>query len=105
MNKKNVIIVLCTAPTKNWAKQISKIVLIENLAACITNFPNNFSLYSWQNSIIETIEIQMLIKTNKIYQKDLLNLIKSIHPYQIPEFLIFKVDGGYTEYLTWIVQN
>ncbi|WWP01536.1 MAG: divalent-cation tolerance protein CutA [Candidatus Dasytiphilus stammeri] len=102
MKVSNLVIILCTVPNEDWALKLAKKSLEEGLAACITKFKNVSSLYYWKGEIKHTQEVQMLIKTDSIHQEKLLRLLKDMHPYEIPELLVLKVQNVNQQYHDWL---
>ncbi|PHI28860.1 divalent cation tolerance protein CutA [Budvicia aquatica] len=98
----NAVIVLCTAPDEASAQELATLVLGEKLAACVTLLPGATSLYYWQGKLAQEYEVQMLFKTNRQRQDELLSMLKQHHPYELPELLALPISGGNKEYLSWL---
>lgn len=96
------IIVLCTTPDETSAEQLSRRILEQKLAACITLLPGATSFYMWEGKLEKSHETQMLIKSNTTSQSRLLNNLKQYHPYDVPELLVLPVQDGDPEYLSWL---
>lgn len=90
------IIVLCTAPKSELAKEIVE----SKLAACV-NISETSSIYTWKDKVEESREYLFTIKTLESKYKDLEDLIKKKHPYECPEIIKLSIDG-YEKYLNWI---
>ncbi|PPI86531.1 divalent cation tolerance protein CutA [Candidatus Pantoea edessiphila] len=100
----SIIVVICTVPEEQSAI-IAKKLLKEKLAACITLIPGAISYYFWQNKLECANEVQMLIKCDEIHQEPLLNFLKLIHPYEIPEILVIPIKYVDPIYLSWIKES
>jgi len=96
------IIVLTTVPNEEVAKNLSKILLENRVAACVNIIPNVNSLYWWNRSIEFSNELLLLIKTTEEKYNELEALIKKNHPYEIPEIISLDIQKGLKEYLNWI---
>ncbi|STI71093.1 divalent cation tolerance protein [Escherichia coli] len=83
------VVVLCTAPDEATAQDLAAKVLAEKLAACATLIPGATSLYYWEGKLEQEYEVQMILKTTVSHQQALLECLKSHHPYQTPELLVF----------------
>ncbi len=94
------IIVYVTAPIEK-ATSIAKHLLEMRLAACI-NMLEVESLYWWQGKIEKDKEKLLIIKTKKTCFEKLVDEIKKIHPYEVPEIIAVPIERGNTDYLTWI---
>ncbi|PPI87905.1 divalent-cation tolerance protein CutA [Candidatus Pantoea edessiphila] len=97
----SVIIVISTIP-KQQADRIAKKLLESRLAACITLIPGVISYYFWDNKLQKTNEFQMLIKSDQINQERLLNLLREIHPYELPELLVIPIQYADEKYNVWL---
>jgi len=96
------IVVMTTAGSFDEAASISKLLIKKRLAACCSVLQNVQSTYWWKGEIIEDAEVIVLIKSQKSVQQELIETIKSVHSYEVPEILCLPVIGGYIPYLQWI---
>jgi periplasmic divalent cation tolerance protein len=95
-------IVLTTASSRDEAKRIAKALVEERLAACVNLVGGVESIYRWQGEVEEAAEVLLLIKTNVEKIEALETVIRRLHSYEVPEFLIFEVNGGSAAYLKWL---
>ena len=95
-------IVLTTASSRDEAKRIAKALVEERLAACVNVVHGVESIYRWQRKVEEAAEVLLLIKTNVEKLEALETAIRRLHSYEVPEFLIFEVNGGSAAYLKWL---
>jgi periplasmic divalent cation tolerance protein len=95
-------IVLTTASSRDEAKRIAKALVEEQLAACVNIVGNVESIYRWQGAVEESAEVLLLIKTNVEKLEALETAVHRLHSYDVPEFLIFAVNGGSAAYLKWL---
>jgi periplasmic divalent cation tolerance protein len=59
-------------------------------------------VYRWQGSVHQDAERQLVIKT-RVERLDALQVrLKSLHPYEVPEFLVLPVSAGSPGYLEWV---
>lgn len=100
--KKKACIICTTLPDIKITNLIAKMLLKKNLAVCINIFPNIHSLYIWNNVLSKTLEVKMIIKTFTKLKKEIFIEIKKLHPYSIPELLVFKINEVDTSYLSWM---
>lgn len=106
-NKKNIkkekaCIICTTFPDIKTTNLIAKIILKKNLAVCINIFPNIHSLYIWNNVLSKSLEVKMIVKTFIKFKKEIFIEIKKLHPYSIPELLVFKINEVDKSYLSWM---
>jgi periplasmic divalent cation tolerance protein len=95
-------IVLTTASSHDEAKRIAKALVEGRLAACVNLVGGVESIYRWQGEVEEAAEVLLLIKTNVEKLEALETAVRRLHSYEVPEFLIFEVNGGSAAYLKWL---
>ena len=61
----DIIVIYCTVPDKQIAKDITNILLKHKLAACVSMIDKVRSKFSWDGEICEEKEILMMIKTRR----------------------------------------
>ena len=94
--------VFTTTDTKESARQISKRVLENNLAACAQIIGPISSIFWWKNNINEEEEWLIIIKTRKDLYEELEQAIRKVHKYEVPEILAIPVIAGAKSYLDWL---
>ena len=99
------ILVLCTCPSQQEADAVATALLGERLAACVNQLPGIRSLYRWKGRITRDDEVLLLIKTSADLLASLEKMIKTLHPYTVPEIIAVPVIAGSAEYLGWIEES
>jgi periplasmic divalent cation tolerance protein len=97
-----VSIIYSTTDTVDTAKTIARLLVKEKLVACAHIIPRIESVYRWQGKIEETTECVLLAKTTDRNVEKAIQKIRSLHPYEIPEIIVFPPIGGLKEYLDYI---
>lgn len=95
-------LVLVTAPSDDVGLDLARTVVHEGLAACVNLVPGVRSVYRWQGSVEESGEVLLVLKTRADRVDTLRDRVVSLHPYDVPEFLVVPVEGGLDRYLDWI---
>ncbi len=98
-------VVLCTCPSEAGGRALAKVLLGQNLAACVNLLPAVTSLYPWQGQLCEEQECQLLIKTRLSCLEELERCIQQHHPYEVPEIIALPILWGHQAYLEWIEQH
>lgn len=98
------LLLLSTFPGDDNAKRLARILLEKKLAACINIIKGVESMYIWQGEIMQDDEVLLLIKTRRQHYDTLEQVIKTEHPYDVPEILTFEIAGGLSAYLDWIAE-
>jgi periplasmic divalent cation tolerance protein len=96
------LIVLSTVGKEEDAAAIARTVVEENLAACVNIVPAVRSLYRWEGAVQDERESLLIIKTTEANGPRLMDRIRALHPYQVPEILAVAVDRGDEPYLRWL---
>ena len=97
-----VSIIYSTTDTMDTAKTIARSLIKEKLVACVHIIPKIESIYRWQGKLEETNECVLLAKTSERNVQKTIQKIRSLHPYEVPEIIVFPPVGGLKEYLNYI---
>jgi len=102
MQNPDFIIILITAGSIDEAQQISRALLDQKKVACVNIVPKISSLFWWQGKIDQENEVLLLAKTKKSKFPEIINLIKEVHSYDVPEVIALPIIDGNPDYLEWI---
>ncbi|MBY9002342.1 MAG: divalent-cation tolerance protein CutA [Candidatus Lokiarchaeota archaeon] len=81
---------------------ISRILVEEKLAACVSIVPNIISTYWWKNNIEIEKEFLLIIKTVESKSDLIIQKIQETHSYENPECIRIPITKGSEKYLNWI---
>lgn len=95
-------IVFITAPNEKTAVKIAKAFVEEKLAACVNIVKNIRSIYAWQGKIEDEPEVLIIAKTQKKHFKKIVNKVKGLHSYTVPEIIALPIIDGSKDYLDWL---
>ncbi|MFQ5537214.1 MAG: divalent-cation tolerance protein CutA [Gemmatimonadota bacterium] len=98
-----VCIALVTAPDSETAERVGRTLVEERLAACVNILPGVVSVYRWEGRVVREGEVLAVLKTTCAAGKRLVQRVRELHPYDVPEVLILNVDEGSAPYLDWVV--
>ena len=96
------IVVFITVADEEEARLISRVLLKQKKAACINIIPGVNSLFWWQKKIDSAQESLLVIKTRSALLDEIIQLVKEIHSYDVPEIIALPIIGGNQDYLEWI---
>jgi len=99
------IVVLVTTPALDEAHKLAQALLERKFAACVSIVPGISSSFWWQNEIDHTSENLLIIKTVYSLFERVVECIKQIHSYTVPEIIALPVVGGDPEYLKWMNES
>ena len=102
MKQPGEIVVLVTAGTGEEARRIAELLLDKRKAACVNIVPKVDSLFWWQGKLDSAQESLLIIKTKASLLPEIVNLVKSVHSYEVPEIIALPIIGGSEDYLKWM---
>jgi periplasmic divalent cation tolerance protein len=97
-----VSVIYSTTGTLEDARRIAHGLVKDKLAACVHIIPKIESIYRWQGKIEEADECALLVKTSERNVQKTIQKIRSLHPYEVPEIIVFPPVGGLKEYLDYV---
>ena len=99
------ILIISNFPDEKSAKQLAEALIHQHLAACVNVLSPCASVYRWQGEIESAEEIPVLIKTQRQHYDRVEQLIKMMHPYELPEVIMVPILGGLPAYLQWVADE
>jgi len=99
-----IIVVLCTIPP-DVAESLARLLVEKKVAACVNIVPGARSIYRWEGRVAEDEESVLVIKTTAGRFAELCALIKSSHPYTVPEIIALPASDGNPDYLAWVRES
>ena len=98
----SVVLVLTTLGADADADAFARTLVEESLAACVNVLPPMRSVYTWQGKLEQESERQVIIKTTEARLQGLEARMKTLHAYEVPEFLVLRASEGSSAYLAWL---
>lgn len=98
-----VLVVFSTFPSGDKAAEVGRVLVEEQLAACVNIVPAIRSIYRWQGAVQEDAEVLAIIKTARHQFDAMTNRLTKLHPYELPEVIAMPLATGYGPYLAWVV--
>src|SRR5579863_4097872 len=95
-------IVLTAASSEDEARKIARHLVEHQLAACVNIVPQIESIYRWQGKVESSQEWLLLIKTTAERFPAVLDAVRELHSYDLPECIALNIEDGSSEYLQWI---
>lgn len=89
---------LSNLPDEETALRVARSLVQEGLAACVNVLPPCRSVYRWQGKVEETTEWPLLVKTTSARWIALVERLRALHPYEVPEIVelsVGEVDAAY----------
>jgi len=101
----NHIIIYSTFPNKKAADIAVGQLLDHKYIACATIVDHVQSHFWWHGTIDEADEVLAVMKTTRALFDKVCALVKTVHPYEVPEIIAVPIIMGSKEYLTWIDES
>ena len=101
----DIVIVLTTAPADDRAEELARQLVDERLAACANVYAPMVSVYRWKGRIERDAERQIAIKTTRDRLAALEARLRTLHSYELPEFIVLSVEEGSAAYVAWVTEQ
>jgi periplasmic divalent cation tolerance protein len=97
--------VVITAPDPDWLQTFNRRLVEDRLAASVHNFQPIRSVYRWRGEVYERTEGRASLHTSRARVPEIIERVRSEHPYEVPGTSTRPIDGGNPEYLAWIASE
>jgi periplasmic divalent cation tolerance protein len=87
------------------AAELARTLVEEKLAACGNVVPAIRSIYRWEGKLCDEAEALLILKVPAQRLQELSDRVVALHPYDVPEVVALRIEGGNERYLDWIVQS
>ena len=98
-------IVLSTIDDVQKARELATALVNRKLAACVNIIPSVWSVYHWQGTVEKAVENLLILKTSEGRLDELVDGLRELHPYDLPEIIVLPVETGPPEYLRWVEET
>jgi periplasmic divalent cation tolerance protein len=98
-----MMLVLCTFPDLEKARQIGTALVERQLAACVNLLPRVESIYRWNGRIEQATEVLGVFKTASAGYPALAEALAALHPYEVPEIVALQPQAVADSYLAWLL--
>ncbi|MDX2121853.1 MAG: divalent-cation tolerance protein CutA [Gemmatimonadota bacterium] len=98
----DLLVVTTAVPDEALAARIAAATVQARLAACAQVQGPVRSTYHWHGAMEQATEWYCHCKTTRARYPELERLIRSLHPYEVPEILALPIVVGHRAYLDWI---
>ena len=95
-------LIFTTCANEAEARQLAQHLVKEKLAACVNILPTVESIYMWEGEVTSETESKLLIKTKSEKMNEVIQTIKKLHSYEIPEIQVVDVATGNLAYFNWM---
>jgi periplasmic divalent cation tolerance protein len=100
-----ILLAISTFPDAEVANRVAEALVAGKFVACANLIPAVHSIYRWKEKIETAGEVMVFFKTTQDRLTAFEEKLRSLHPYEVPELICFKVDGGSPDYFRWVTDN
>jgi len=96
-----IYIIETTCETREQAQAIAQKLVESRLVACC-QLNDISSYYLWKTALNTEAEVLLRMKTSTKKIEQVVSLLQDIHPYDVPEILVYEAESPGQEYQDWI---
>lgn len=97
-----MLMVFCTFPDADKARQIGTVLVEKQLAACVNLIPGVESIYRWEGKIEAAAEVLAVFKISDEAYPLFKKTLAELHPYDVPEIVAVKPEDVAESYARWV---
>lgn len=98
-------VIFVTTPSGEEAETIAKALVEERLAACANIVPSVSSIFRWEGKVERETEALVILKSRRKLLDRLIERVRDLHSYEVPEVIALQIAAGSKAYLDWIKQE
>lgn len=91
-----------TVETADQARALATLLVEKRLVACAQISGPITSIYPWKNHIESAAEYRVALKFPASREQEILEVMNSAHPYEVPQWVSIPVAGIHAGYEKWI---
>lgn len=96
------LLILTNLPDAASAEELARALVESRAAACVNVLQACRSIYRWQGAVETATEIPLLIKTTAANYPLVEAIVRTQHPYDVPELIAIPITHGLPAYLDWL---
>ncbi len=98
-------LIYITAANSKEAKEIATALVEDRLVACVNIIDNVTSIYRWSGELKHENEVIMIAQTIRPNVNSVIERVKKMHSYEVPEILSVPITTGNPEFLNWVYES
>lgn len=98
----SIVEVTTTLPDDILADDIAEKMVEQRLVACAQVFGPVESTYLWRGALEQSSECRLSLKTTEGRLGEVIAMLRSRHPYEVPEITVKTFDWVLEEYAKWV---
>jgi len=105
MEEARYIVILITSDSIEEADHVARVLLEKKRVACVNIVRGIDSYFWWEGKLDSARENLLIAKTKASLLPEILEVVRKVHAYEVPEVIALPIIGGNQDYLEWIEQN
>lgn len=97
-----LLLVYITAPDRDTAINLGRMLVSRHLAACVNVVPKITSIFQWSGEIQVDNECLLLVKTVAGRWSALHDAVKAAHPYKVPCITAVPLARAHDPFAVWV---
>lgn len=98
-------VVLITCPDSTSGTTLARAFVERSLVACVNMVPGVTSIYQYEGELHEDSEVLLICKTVDARVEALEAVLRELHPYDVPEFVVLTPSHVEASYLKWLTEE
>ena len=100
-----VVAVFLTAKDARESRRLATALVQERLAACVNELGPVRSVYRWKGRVERAQEHLLMAKSDRRRVPALVQRVKELHSYDVPEVIALPILAGNPDYLSWVATS
>jgi periplasmic divalent cation tolerance protein len=96
------IVILITVSSPEEGEKIARTLVAEQLVACVNSIPGVRSFFFWEGKAQDAAEVLLVCKSRMALMEKVIERVKSLHSYTVPEIIALPIVAGLPGYLAWV---
>jgi periplasmic divalent cation tolerance protein len=96
------IVILITVSSPEEGAMIAQTLVAEQLVACVNSIPGVRSFFYWEGRVQDAAEVLLICKSRMTLMEKVIERVRSLHSYTVPEIIALPIVAGLPDYLAWV---
>ena len=105
MEAARYIVVLITSDSIEESDHIARTLVEKKMVACVNIVRGIDSYFRWEGKLDSARENLLIAKTEASLLPDIIDALRKLHSYDVPEVIALPIIGGNQDYLEWLEQS
>ena len=101
----DIVVAITTLGEHHAAERFALPLVERGLIACANVLPRITSYYRWKGETNVDDEQLVIMKLRRDRVDELKQVMKELHPYEVPELIVLDVVDGLPDYLEWVRES